>query len=359
MRDQGSWSISLGRWGGVHVKLHMAFLIFAAFTIYLSWRPASDAGVGLASKTDPTLVWLAVLSLAILLVSVLLHELGHLLASHRLGRQFSEIVIGPFGGLGPSPSGLDAQAEIAVHLAGPLVNLGLCVAVAPLLLLQSNTDIVGLLHWLHPRSVGGGPWSADAVKLTFWINWVLFGVNLVPAFPFDGGHALRAALVAMRPAMGRQFASMVVARLAKFAALGLMLAAWYLRSAEPQGIAPMWFALVLLGIVLFFSAKQEERRSDDLEDMTTLGYDFDHAYGHFDSGHEPLDSNNGILTRWLERRRQTKVRIQREAEVRDEMLMDEVLDRVHKYGLESLSEEERALLNRVAQRYRGRLGNGA
>lgn len=358
MRDQGSWCISLGRWGGVQVRLHMVFLVFAAFTLYLSWRP-TQAAITAGQNNDPSLVWLAVLSLAVLLISVLLHELAHLYTGMRLGRRSSEIVLGPLGGLAPPPQGLDAPGEIGVCLAGPLMNLGLCLAVAPLLFLQPDTDFVGLLHPLYPRGVGDGPWTADAVKLTFWINWGLFCVNLIPAYPFDGGRALRATLVAMRPTMGRQFANLFVARLAKFAALGLLLGAWYLRSVEPHGIAPAWFALVLLSIVLYFSAKQEERHCDDFEDMTSLGYDFETSYGHYDTPHEPLESNSGILTRWLERRRQAKVRVQREAEVRDEMLMDEVLDRVHKYGLDSLSDEERALLYRVSQRYRGRLGNGA
>jgi hypothetical protein len=205
-----------------------------------------------------------------------------------------------------------------------------------------------------------GPWSANAVNLVFWINWVLFCVNFIPAFPFDGGRALRAAIVAARPAIGRQFATLVVARFAKFVAVGLFVAAMYmfLNTDKPAGVAPAWFVLLLLGIVLFFCAKQEERRGEEWDDVSHLGYEYPSAYGHLDHGHEPADTQAGFFFRWMERRRETKLRQQRESDARDDALMDEVLDRVHKYGLESLSEDERALLYRVSQRYRGRLGNG-
>jgi hypothetical protein len=138
------------------------------------------------------------------------------------------------------------------------------------------------------------------------------------------------------------------------------LGAWLLRGSDPAGIAPAWFVFVLLGIFLFFSAKQEERKTDEWDDLGHLGYDYPtSSYNHFDAGHEPVETHVGFFGRWMERRRESKQRLQREADARDEMLMDEVLDRVHKYGLKSLSEEERALLHRVSQRYRGRLENGA
>jgi Zn-dependent protease len=337
----------------------MVFLLFAAFTIYLSWRATQETQGATQAKADNDLIWLAVLSLAILLVSVLLHELGHLYAALRLGGGMDEIVLGPLGGLAPPRPAPDAQFELVVHLAGPIVSFALCMIAAPLLFLEAQADLVGLLHPLQPRNLGVGSWNSDAVKLVFWINWVLFCVNLIPAFPFDGGRALRAAIIAVRPTIGRQFATLVVARLAKFAAAGLILVALFAPTGNLQGVAPIWFALALLGIVLYFCAKQEERRSEEWDDLGHLGFDYTTSYGHLDQGHEPSEMQAGFFVRWLERRRETKVRQQREAEARDDARMDEVLDRVHKYGLESLTDEERALLHRVSQRYRGRLGNGA
>ena len=72
MRDQGIWSIGFGRWNGVHVRLHMFFMLFAAFTIYLGWLDLEGPG------------WSGPLLVCLLLISVGFHELGHLWAFRRL-----------------------------------------------------------------------------------------------------------------------------------------------------------------------------------------------------------------------------------------------------------------------------------
>ena len=90
MSGQASWCISLGRWGGVQVRVHIFFLLFAALTMFLASEnhtPQSD------------LVAIAAGSLAILFLSVMLHECGHFLAAVRAGGAVDEMQIGPLGGL--------------------------------------------------------------------------------------------------------------------------------------------------------------------------------------------------------------------------------------------------------------------
>ena len=43
MRDPFQWSIGLGRWGGVTVRLHVFFLAFAAATFYFCWPSTPTA----------------------------------------------------------------------------------------------------------------------------------------------------------------------------------------------------------------------------------------------------------------------------------------------------------------------------
>ena len=44
----------------------------------------------------------------------------------------------------------------------------------------------------------------------------------------------------------------------------------------------------------------------------------------------------------------------REREAEEERLADEILEKVHREGIESLSAEDREILNRVSARYRNR-----
>src|SRR3954451_9116844 len=118
MRDHGSWSISLGCWSGLYLRLHMFFLLFATGALYLSWLNSNQQAGG-----EPSLTWLVWASLGILLVSVIAHEVGHVMASIRLGGGTEEIVLWPLGGLSPVHVPPEPQAEIITALAGPLVNL--------------------------------------------------------------------------------------------------------------------------------------------------------------------------------------------------------------------------------------------
>ncbi len=82
--------------------------------------------------------------------------------------------------------------ELLVALAGPAVSLAIAGALFGVLTLMGGSTGVEQLH----RT--GGPLLTQLM----WINFVLVGFNLLPAFPMDGGRVLRAAL-AMRMDRGR------------------------------------------------------------------------------------------------------------------------------------------------------------
>jgi len=350
MRSHPSWSIGLGRWGGVYVRLHMFFLLFAAFTLLLSWQAS-------AQQRDSTdLLPIAAGSLVILLASVILHESGHYIAALRLGGRGEEIVLGPLGGLRPMRPPLDPFSECLMHLAGPLVNSAVCVAAAAVLFaVQENVG--ELLSPLSPQNLVEGSPLILLFKLTFWINWVLFLVNLTPAFPFDGGRALRAALTGLWRDASPTRAGNVLALVAKVAAILLLgLAwAWFEPRADNSAVVPVWFCFVLLAIFLFFSAKHEEDRNNEIEyDEPSVGYDFSPGYASLESGATHRADPGGPFRRWLERRRQAKLLRLREIEIEEERRVDAILARLHADGIDCLSEDERALLERVSHRYRQR-----
>ena len=349
MHNQASWSISLGRWAGIPVRLHIFFLLFTVFTLYLaSQREIAD-----------DMHWVAVASLGILLASIVLHEVGHYLMATRYGGDVDEIVIGPLGGLAPIHPPLDPRAECLAHLAGPLANLLVCFICGIVLWFAAPSDLVGLLNPLLPSTLLSSTelWITG-VKLVFWINWLLMVVNLLPAFPFDGARALRAGLSSVWPDSSPRRAAFIVATLAKVAAVGLLVVAWLLRDQGADQPIPLWLSLVILAIFLYFGAKQEQERPRDYDSEDDLfGYDFSQGYTSLERSADAEEEQVGPVTRWRERRREARLQRQLEVEREEDSRADEILARLHEKGMDSLTEEERLLLKRVSARYRQRNSN--
>jgi Zn-dependent protease len=349
MHEHASWSLNLGRWGGVHVRLHMAFLLFVAFTLYLSFQHTGGSG---EQNTD----WIAVQSLAVLLAGVLVHEWGHLWATKRLGGSVDQIVLGPLGGLAP-PNGLrDPAAELLAHLGGPLANFVACLFCLPVLLATSSA-VAGLLCPWSPRGVTEGGTLMVLVKLLFWINWGLLLVNLLPAFPFDGGGISRALILLRWPGVGRRGASVIVGHIAKVIALSMVVLPFLFPPDNEVTLLPTQFAFVLLGIFLFFSAQNEERREAVREAEEQMLRDFDVSVDLDQLEREfahAAERPTGPLRRWLQRRQERRLSRQRQLEEEEERRVDEILAKLYQDGMQALSAEDRALLERVSARYRSR-----
>ncbi|HRX82319.1 MAG: hypothetical protein H6821_08425 [Planctomycetaceae bacterium] len=349
MHSQASWTLSLGRWGGVAVRLHVFFVLFGVFTLFLGWRDHD-----LLRERS----WIAPTGLALLFFSVLIHEMAHYIAALRLGGDGDEIIIGPGIGLAPMQPPLEPQAECLMHLAGPIVNFAIFMITGGIVCANGTDQFTGLLNPLQPQQLAEGSTWLVVVKLACWINWVMVLANLLPAFPFDGGRALRAALAARWPDASPRRAASVVTLLAKIAAAGLIVVAWLVRNQPTSQIIPLWFSLVILAIFLYFGAKQEEERPTESEIEDELfGYDFSQGYTSLERSQERRHDQPGPFARWLEQRREAKRQKQIEIEADEERRADELLGLLHEKGMESLSEEERLLLKRVSARYRQRNGN--
>ncbi len=181
-------------------------------TLYRAWRVTTVRGVAL--RIHPTLLFLVpwilwhwggrstepfrgalfgiFLSVAVF-VSVAGHELAHALVAHRFGLGVRDITLLPIGGLTRIEQGpLPPRREAAVALAGPALNLllavGLFPIVASLLLVRDLTSLEGLVRLLSETSV------TSLLALTMVSNLLLAVLNLIPAFPMDGGRVLRAWL---------------------------------------------------------------------------------------------------------------------------------------------------------------------
>jgi len=353
MHNLSAWSLNLGRWGRLRVRLHAFFLLCLIFTLYLCSQSGGDQLIGFG-----------LVGMAILFASVVLHELGHCYAALRIGGRAEEIVVGPLGGLAQVSVTHEPQRELITALAGPMVNLILTVFSGSLVYLIGKSSLLGLMNPLAPAGlipvepVAGTArlLAVSAVHMTFWINLTLLVVNLLPAFPFDGGRMLRSLLW---PTLGYRTAVVWVGRTGNIMAIGFCVLGWAAQGAFPEAFVPVWVPLVLLALFIYFSARQEiDRLGKRQVDSGLFGYDFSQGYTSLDRDGDMDDvefEEVGILERWRERRREQRQRMRRQQEDAEEARVDEILARLHKTGLTGLTLEERELLDRVSARYRNRL----
>jgi Zn-dependent protease len=124
MRDPLTWSFPLGRLFGINIRVHLFFPLVA---IGLVLRVAFQ-------KDVLPLLWLeACVLMALLFVSVLLHEFGHCFGARWVDGEANEVLIWPLGGLANIEVPHTPWANFVATIAGPAVNLLLCLVTAGLL----------------------------------------------------------------------------------------------------------------------------------------------------------------------------------------------------------------------------------
>ena len=107
--------------------------------------------------------------------TAVIHEAGHAFAAEKLGYKLKNVCLMPYGAvISGDVSGLKLRDEIKIVVAGPLINI----------LLGLSTLA---LWWIFPETY---PYT----ELMATANFSLFFVNLLPAYPLDGGRLLLAIL---------------------------------------------------------------------------------------------------------------------------------------------------------------------
>ena len=236
-----SWSIPAGQWFGINVRVHLTFFFLLVF-VWIT-QSASQSG----SKTaDAAGLERSLAFIGIVMGAVLVHELAHLAVSLRGGPLPRAIILMPIGGLSLMESAredspithhhdVDPAREIKVALAGPIASLALAACLAALIRVWGPQSSL-----LQPPFLTLGNLPRSAV----WINLLLAGLNLLPAFPLDGGRVLR-ALLSRR--MDYATATRRAASLGNLFVIALM----------ATGLWNTWF--MLAGFFLFIGAQLEER----------------------------------------------------------------------------------------------------
>ncbi len=204
--------IEIGRVAGIPIYLDMFFVLVLLIFTY----PFFTAGSTQAMSAGFVIV-------IGLLVSVLLHELGHAFAGRLFGASVSHIELTGLGGIAHFERSLPraALARSVIYLAGPAVNLALWVGLD---LLTGEAIQFG-------KSMLAVPFAVLSSA-----NFFLMVFNLLPAYPLDGGHTLDAWLGVI---LGPSWATRVVA------SFGLLVAAGVGYLAFPSAFFLMLVAVFL------------------------------------------------------------------------------------------------------------------
>lgn len=359
MNDPLTWSpMSLGRWGGVQVRIHVFLIIFAVVSLF-------NAAIGPGHRVVPTAAWLTLLTAALLV-----HELGHALMAAWLGADPDEVRLWPLGNfIGPRPPGRDGGDNILVALAGPAASAAMVVGSAVALHVLDaqfvwnpfgNLEDSGAPMLLGHAAVGQAAVPRFASPLTTawlvgwfgYLNWVLMLANLLPALPFDGGRIFRAYLAQTSVTHSRD--SLIPLMLAKSCGIILLVVGLVrlLLAGRGDGLT-----LIGLFLVIWWMVRLEVRMAEDggFYDEGVFGYDFSEGYTSLEAGAAKVRPyRESALRRW--RRRRSELRRQRQAarEAAEERRMDEILDKLHREGRAALTDEEHRFLVRVSAKYRNR-----
>lgn len=170
-------ALPVARLFGFEIRVHVSWaLILAVIAVTV----ATQIGE-LAPTTAEVARWLVGFAAAFLfLLTAVAHELGHAVVARRVGMPTGPLIVYFFGSAAsPSLQASRPRDEIAAALAGPLVSLAV------------GASLVGLAGL--SGSVGSGPATmvAEVALVVGLMNLILGGVNLLPAFPLDGGRIAR------------------------------------------------------------------------------------------------------------------------------------------------------------------------
>lgn len=329
-----NWSFRVGRVFAIDVRLHVLFIIGALYLVWEDSRTEGFRGVGYGLASAGMLFFI-----------VLLHEFGHCWGARRSGGHADEVLLWPLGGLAFTAPRATPMAHFITTAAGPAVNLIFCALAAPALVIIGGS--IGAVPWnpLNPFSPldfgasGGalGHW----VRVFFGLNYTLLLFNLMPVYPFDGGRLLHAWLW---PRQGRRQATLTATYIGMIGA-GVLGVYGFLSDAR------MLLAIAVFGYVTCFMDRMAAKHNY-VEEGDELGYDFSKGYRAFDEADEARPRRPGF---W-QRRKQAREAIRREQEtVQAERLrerVDEILLKIKQHGMNSLTHDERRILEEATERER-------
>ncbi|MCE9562527.1 MAG: site-2 protease family protein [Planctomycetes bacterium] len=393
MRDPMNWSVTVFRAFGIPVKVHLLFII-VALGLFIRQMSGKDNPL----SWGDVLVFTAFIPFLVIVI----HEFGHCFGARYVDGDAKEILIWPLGGLAFVDVPHTPRANFIATAAGPAMNVVICLVCTlglaigsflPNLNPLSNPYVSEMYNFSNERnytspyglklykpessehipqqkqiderlrdggvrekyvykpeialeaalSYGGeralAPNWAVWLNRTFWLSWVLFLFNLIPAYPLDGGRMFQ-AFVWARSDYRRGVT--VAANTGYFVAVIFLIVSIAVNEALFMGLA----------LFMLYEASMALHRLE--QDDGPFGYDFSAGYTSLEKDDEPAPRPKkvGWYTRWRQARRSRKLQREIEERAQEEERMDQLLAKIAASGKASLTDEEKRFLERVSARKR-------
>lgn len=171
--------ISLFKLLGFEVGIDWSWIIIA---ILILWSLSTGFFPMYYKNLSTEMYWMmGLVGAAGLFLSIIFHEFCHSMMARRYGMPMKGITLFIFGGVAQMedepPS---SKAEFMVAIVGPLSSLAIGLIFYGIYIFGKNAGL--------PEPVNG------VVGYLAFINGILAGFNIIPAFPLDGGRVLRSIL---------------------------------------------------------------------------------------------------------------------------------------------------------------------
>ena len=227
-------ALSVGRFLGVPIYVHGSYALAAGLMAFPYWGRGQFA--------------LAGIFIAVLTISILMHEYAHALVARRYSIHAERIDLYMLGGLVELSGGWrNLKRDCAITAAGPLSNLVLgLIACAVLVLLPVHApDMINIGGKIVATPYAQPSMLERALRMIAYINLALCVVNLLPAFPLDGG---RIVYLLVEQRRGRVFATWLVGSLGiAFATMSMAVLFMTLLAGfpvwSPPGFSENWRAI--------------------------------------------------------------------------------------------------------------------
>lgn len=348
-RTSDNWTLCIGRWRGVQIRLHILLPLVAL------------AGLLLVADTKIVSPQVFAWSLVVLVSSVALHELVRWLTALRFGGECEAVVLGPVGGLSRFTLPSDPPAHIATALAGPTTLFVLMVAAACGLALAGDENVLRFLNPVNPQidRLAAADFDRTAStstivpiigQLLVWTNCCLLLISLLPISPHAGEELLQSVLW---PIVGLPTARSLTSLVAVGVGVLAVMLALVLSQDPAESHVPSWYPLAVAALFLFYGGTRS--RPQHQPDVGVAIDQFDSDDEIWVTGTWEEEDREAVLVEHLQDKQQEALdRKRREREAHEDARVDDILARLSEIRFDELSEEERTILKRASRRYRRR-----